>query len=71
MQPATVQATQAAWARLPSEETGCINDALYLQGGSVEALIQRGVLPSDPNEQMPAQAEFDGLVKKSRGRHRL
>jgi len=26
----------------------CINDALYQQGGSLEALIQRGVLPSDP-----------------------
>jgi hypothetical protein len=47
-QPATVQATQAAWAELTSEEAGCINDALYRQGGSVEALIQRGVLPSDP-----------------------
>jgi len=48
MQPATVQATQAAWAKLPSNEVGCINDALYQQGGSLEALIQRGVLPSDP-----------------------
>src|SRR5215472_13955660 len=48
MQPAAVQATQAAWAKLPSKEVGCINDALYQQGGSVEALIQRGVLPSDP-----------------------
>src|SRR5215467_2091221 len=48
MQPATVQATQAAWAKLPSKEVGCINDALYQQGGSLEALIQRGVLPSDP-----------------------
>jgi hypothetical protein len=47
-QPAIVQATQAAWAELTSEEAGCINDALYQQGGSVEALIQRGVLPSDP-----------------------
>src|SRR5262245_28681047 len=48
MQPATVQATQAAWAKLPSKEVGCINDALYQQGGSLEALIQRGVMPSDP-----------------------
>src|SRR5215831_4823178 len=48
MQPATVHATQAAWAKLPSKEVECINDALYQQGGSVEALIQRGVLPSDP-----------------------
>src|SRR6516162_1607627 len=47
-QPAIVQATQAAWAELTSEEAGCINDALYQQDGSVEALIQRGVLPSDP-----------------------
>ena len=48
MQPATVQATQAAWAKLPSKEVGCINDALNQQGGSLKALIQRGVLPSDP-----------------------
>src|SRR5262245_66090306 len=48
MQPATVQATQAAWAELPSEEVGCINNTLYQQGGSVEALIQRGVFQSDP-----------------------
>src|SRR5215510_6748009 len=47
-QPATVQATQAAWAKLPSTQVGCINGALHQQGGSVEALIQRGVLPSDP-----------------------
>ena len=47
MQPAAVQATQAAWAKLPSKEVGCINDALYQEGVSVEALIQRGVLPSD------------------------
>jgi hypothetical protein len=61
-QPATVQATQAAWAKLPSEETGCINDALYQQGGSVEGLIQRGVLPSDPrlvNERSNCQKQFE------------
>jgi hypothetical protein len=61
-QPATVQATQAAWAKLPSEETGCINDALYQQGGSVEALIQRGVLPSDPrlaNERSNCQKQSE------------
>ena len=48
MQPATVQATQAAWAELPSKEVGCINDALHQQGGSLEASIQRGALPSGP-----------------------
>jgi hypothetical protein len=47
-QSATVQATQAAWAKLPSEEVGCIRDALHQQGGSVEALTQWGVMPSDP-----------------------
>src|SRR6516162_5282070 len=61
-QPATVQATQAAWAELTSEEAGCINDALYQQGGSVEALIQRGVLPSDPrlaNERSNCQKQSE------------
>jgi hypothetical protein len=61
-QPATVQATQAAWAKLPSEEAECINDALYQQGGSVEALIQRGVLPSDPrlaNARSNCQNQFE------------
>src|SRR5919108_1430006 len=47
MQPAALQATQAAWTKLPSKEVGCISDALYQQGVSLEALIQRGVLPSD------------------------
>jgi hypothetical protein len=61
-QPATVQATQAAWAELPSEEAGCINDALHQQGGSMEALIQRGVLPSDPrlaNARSNCQNQFE------------
>jgi hypothetical protein len=61
-QPATVQATQAAWAELPSEQAGCINDALYQQGGSVEALIQRGVLPSDSrlaNARSNCQNQFE------------
>jgi len=62
MQPATVQATQAAWAELPSKEVGCINDALYQQGSSVEALIQRGVMPSDPrlaNERSNCQKQSE------------
>jgi hypothetical protein len=61
-QPATVQATQAAWAKLPSKEVGCINDALHQQGGSVEALFQRGVLPSDPrlaNERSNCQKQSE------------
>ena len=61
-QPAAVQATQAAWAKLPSKEVGCINDALHQQGGSVEALFQRGVLPSDPrlaNERSNCQKQSE------------
>ena len=53
---------QAAWAELPSQEVGCINNALYRQGGSVEALIQRGVLPSDPrlaNERSNCQKQSE------------
>jgi len=61
-QSVTVQATQAAWAKLPSTEVGCINEALHQQGGSVEALIQRGVMPSDPrlaNERSNCQNQFE------------
>jgi len=57
-----VQATQAAWAKLPSTLVGCINDALQQQGGSVEALIQRGVLPTDPrlaDERTNCQDQFE------------
>jgi hypothetical protein len=73
MQPATVQATQAAWAKLPSEEAGCINDALYQQGGSVEALIQRGVLPSDPrlvNERSNCQKQSERQEAQRTGSQR-
>ena len=72
-QPATVQATQAAWAKLPSKEVGCISDALHQQGGSVEALIQRacchptpGSLTSDQtvrnnqNDRSPSQPAVRG-----------
>src|SRR5215471_11253015 len=72
-QSATVQATQAAWAKLPSEEAACINDALYQQGGSVEALIQRGVLPSDPrlaNERSNCQKQFERQEPQPTGSQR-
>src|SRR5258708_2546463 len=72
-QPATVQATQAAWANLPSEEARCVNDALYQQGGSVEALIERGVLPSDPrlaNERSNCQNQFERQEPKPTGSQR-
>jgi hypothetical protein len=68
-----VQATQAAWAKLPSEEARCVNDALYQQGGSVEALIERGVLPSDPrlaNERSNCQNQFERQEPKPTGSQR-
>jgi hypothetical protein len=47
-QDALVQAaTQSEWNRISSSEIACIDDALRQQGGSVEALTQRGVMPSD------------------------
>jgi hypothetical protein len=72
-QPATVQATQAAWAKLPSKEAGCISDALHQQGGSVEALIQRGVLPSDPrlaNERSNCQKQSERQEPQPTGSQR-
>jgi hypothetical protein len=47
-QDALVQtATRSEWNKISSTEIGCIDNALHQQGGSVEALIQRGVIPSD------------------------
>jgi hypothetical protein len=45
--PMAQAAAQSEWNRLTSGEVGCIDDALQQQGGSVDALIQRGVMPSD------------------------
>jgi uncharacterized protein YecT (DUF1311 family) len=36
------------WRRLPSTEFPCLDQALRQQGASVDALANRGVLPSDP-----------------------
>jgi len=72
-QPATVQATQAAWAKLPSKEVECIKDALHQQGGSVEALFQRGVLPSDPrlaNERSHCQKQSERQEPQPTGSQR-
>ena len=44
---AIVEATRTDWNKLSSRETTCIDDTLHKQGGSVEALIQRGVTTSD------------------------
>src|SRR5262245_47168376 len=45
--PMARAAAQSEWNRLTSGEVGCIDDALQQQGGSVDALVQRGVMPSD------------------------
>jgi hypothetical protein len=42
------QPTQAEWRRLPQPEISCLNGTLRQQGGSVDDLINRGVMPSDP-----------------------
>ena len=42
------QAAQAEWRRLPPPEIACLDQTLRQQGGSVDELIGRGVLSSDP-----------------------
>jgi hypothetical protein len=42
-----IQAAQSEWRRLPSTELSCLDQTLRQHGASVEALISRGVLPSD------------------------
>jgi hypothetical protein len=48
IQQAMRQAVEAEWRRLPPPEIACVDQGLRQQGGSVDALISRGVLPSDP-----------------------
>jgi TonB family protein len=48
VQQAMVQAAQAEWRRLPPNELSCVDQGLRQQGASVDALANRGVLPSDP-----------------------
>jgi len=48
-QRASVQAaTRSAWSKISDPEIGCINGALRQNGATIETLIQRGVMPSDP-----------------------
>jgi uncharacterized protein YecT (DUF1311 family) len=42
------QAAQAEWQRLPASELSCLDQSLRQQGASVDALLGRGVSPSDP-----------------------
>jgi hypothetical protein len=41
-------ATQREWPRLPQREISCLDKTLRQQGGNVNDLINRGVMPSDP-----------------------
>jgi cell division protein FtsB len=48
-QRASVQAaTRSEWSKISDPEIGCINGALRQNGATIETLIQRGVMPSDP-----------------------
>jgi hypothetical protein len=48
MQQAMRQAAQSEWRRLAPSELSCLDQGLREEGASVDALVSRGVLPSDP-----------------------
>ena len=48
IQQGMIQAVQSEWRRLPPTELSCLDQTLRQQGASVDALINRGVFPSDP-----------------------
>jgi tetratricopeptide (TPR) repeat protein len=48
MREAMIQSAQAEWRKLPPGDVACLAQALRQEGASVEALIGRGVTPSDP-----------------------
>ena len=49
VQQGMMQAAQSEWRKLPPSELACLDQALRQQGGSVDTLVSRGVLPSDPH----------------------
>jgi hypothetical protein len=42
------QAAQSQWQSLPESELTCLNQSLHRQGASIDALIARGIGPTDP-----------------------
>ena len=48
MRAAIVDHARVEWSKLPPNETSCMDEALQRQGYSVGAIIQNGVLPTDP-----------------------
>jgi uncharacterized protein len=47
VQGAVIHEAQFHWRKLPPNEIACIDQALHLEGASIDDLINRGVLPSD------------------------
>ena len=48
MRAAMVDHARTEWARLPHNELSCMDQALQKQGYSIDALVQRGIPPTDP-----------------------
>ena len=48
IQQGMVQAAQSEWRRLPPNELSCLDQGLRQQGASIDALVNHGVMPSDP-----------------------
>jgi uncharacterized protein YecT (DUF1311 family) len=45
---AIVEHARVEWSRLSPNEISCVDEALQQQGSSVGAMVQNGVLPTDP-----------------------
>jgi uncharacterized protein len=48
VQQSMIQTAQLEWSKLPPNEIACIDQTLRQQGASIVALVNRGVLPTDP-----------------------
>ena len=48
IQRAVIHEAQFQWKKLPPNEIACIDQALHLEGATLNDLINRGVMPSDP-----------------------
>ena len=48
IQQGMIQAAQSQWQRMPPNELSCLDQALRKQGISIDALVSRGIAPSDP-----------------------
>ena len=48
IQGAAIHEAQFQWKKLPPNEIACIDQALHLERASIDDLINRGVMPSDP-----------------------